>query len=284
MQKKVFSLWSKLGCEKIKIVDVGAMDIGERKHQSLIDQDACEIIGFEPDEKECEKLNLRHKGTYFPYIIGNGSPGTFYTCNFSMNNSLYEPNIELLEKFQRLAELIVVTKTESVSTMRLDDIEAIKGCDFLKMDIQGGEMQAFLGAEKLLKNVLVVQAEVMFLEMYKGQPLFTEICQFLWCHGFQFHRFASKSNIANGRCFKPLSTGGNLTGPISQCIWGDVVYVKDFMRFGRLEPVQLLKIAAILHDLYNSWDFAHYVLMQHDKQTGKKTAKMYQEMIEKDKN
>ena len=48
--------------------------------------------------------------------------------------------------------------------------------------------------------------------------------------------------------------------PIRQFLWGDAVYVKDFTRLGDLTPEQLLKLAAIVHDVYGSPDLAALAL------------------------
>lgn len=47
-------------------------------------------------------------------------------------------------------------------------------------------------------------------------------------------------------------------------LWGDAVYVRDFMAFGRLPPAALLKLACILHESYGSFDLAAVALEAHD--------------------
>ena len=48
--------------EPIKIVDVGAMMLGEKPpdYHALLKPGVAKVIGFEPDEKECQKLNQAH--------------------------------------------------------------------------------------------------------------------------------------------------------------------------------------------------------------------------------
>ena len=49
-----------------------------------------------------------------------------------------------------------------------------------------------------------------------------------------------------------------------QSSWGDAVYVRDFPAFERPEPLALLKLAAILHENYRSYDLAARALAVHD--------------------
>ena len=225
----------------------------------------CNVIGFEPVASECEKLialNIPGR-TFLPYFVGDGSVRTFYECNYPMTSSLFEPNTALLAKFQRLEELTQVVRTSIVETRRLDDIAATAGVDFLKLDIQGGEMLALQGATEQLKDALVVHTEVEFVPMYKGQPLFADIDTFLRAHGFAFHRI----NLS-GRTFKPLIDTKRPNSPLSQKLWGDAVYVRDFMAFDALAPEALLKIAVICHENYGSYDLAAVALEGYDRKLG----------------
>jgi hypothetical protein len=41
-----------------------------------------------------------------PYFIGDGVTHTFYQCNYAFTSSLFEPNRELVNKFQNLDNLM----------------------------------------------------------------------------------------------------------------------------------------------------------------------------------
>ena len=245
---------------------------GTEPYAPLLGALECDVIGFEPVAAELEKLNRTKKESelFLPYFIGDGSIRTFYECNASMTSSLFEPNTALLQKFQNLEELVRVVKTSSVATKRLDDIDEVKGTDFLKVDVQGAELLVFRGAEKLLSDVLVIHTEVEFLELYKGQPLFSDIDAFLRAHGFQLHKMSQ-----TGRTFKPLIVDNDINAVMSQILWGDAVYVRDFMAFERLPAAGLLKLVAILHENYHSFDLALLALQAHDHQTGSQLHQAY---------
>lgn len=252
---------------KIKIVDVGAMTHGEgtEPYYPLLKAVPCEVIGFEPVDAEFKKLDqVKKEGRrYLPYFIGDGSEQTFHECNFPMTSSLFEPNSALLEKFQHLEELTRVTRKQPVQTKRLDDIPQIEGTDLLKVDVQGAELMVFQGAVETLKKVLVIHTEVEFVPMYKRQPLFSDIDDFLRSNGFQFHRLAT----SKGRVFKPLSLNDQPSAWMSQWLWADAIYVRDFMAFENMQPEALLKLATIMHENYKSFDLVAFALNAYDRLT-----------------
>jgi FkbM family methyltransferase len=259
---------------RLKIVDVGAMSLGEGTdpYSPLVAATPCDIYGFEPGAAELDKLSASAKPGrhYLPYFIGDGSARTFYACNFNMTSSLFEPNTALLAKFQNLEELTRVEKTFQVETKRLDDIPELEGTDFLKIDVQGAELMAFEGAARLLDQALVVHTEVQFVPLYKGVPLFGEIDIHLRSKGFALHRLSQA-----GRTFKPLVFMNDVNATLSQILWGDAVYVRDFMQFDQLSGITLLKLATILHETYRSVDLAAFALAAYDRQNGSDLQQTY---------
>jgi FkbM family methyltransferase len=252
----------------LKIVDVGAMFIGEGTdaYTALANACPCEVIGFEPVKAECERLiamNIPGR-TYLPYFVGDGTARKFYECNAPMTSSLFEPNAPLLAKFQTLEGVTRIVNVSTVETRRLDDIPETAGADFLKLDVQGGELLVLMGAEARLKNVLVIHTEVEFVPLYKDQPLFADIDGFLRARGFAFH----KMNGLAGRTFKPLMANNQPSAALSQNLWGDAVYVRDFMAFDALAPEALLKIATICHENYKSYDLVGVALEAYDRKMG----------------
>ncbi|SVD07799.1 uncharacterized protein METZ01_LOCUS360653, partial [marine metagenome] len=144
-----------------------------------------------------------------------------------------------------------------VQTHRLDDIAEINAADFLKMDIQGSELKVLENATNLLETTLVLQVEVEFVELYKGQPLFADVDSFLRSRGFQFHCF--DGGLA-GRTFKPLVVNDNINQKINQVLWADAFYVRDWMNLGALSKEQLITYAILSLDILKSPDLTHLIL------------------------
>jgi hypothetical protein len=176
---------------------------------------------------------------------------------------LFEPNEALAYKFQYLGEPLRVVGTRTVETRRLDDFAETTGADFLKVDVQGDELLVLQGALERLRDVLVVHTEVEFLPLYKNQPLFADVDSFLRARGFAFHTM-----IPFGRTFKPMVVDNDGSAWVRQIVWADAVYVRDFMAFAELAPASLLKLAAILHENYHSFDMVALALEAYDRKTG----------------
>ncbi len=249
---------------RLKIVDVGAMWTGvdSVRYAQLENALPCEIIGFEPVETEHKKLIglNRPNHRYFPYIIGDGSERTFFECRVPFTSSLFEPDPSVAGQFEHLADCVQVARTHQVQTKRLDDIPETAGCDFLKVDVQGAELMVFDGAPGALQSAVIIDVEADFIALYKNQPLFADVDAFLRAHGFSLHQLQHY-----GLKFKAQLAPKEPAAASHQVGWGDAVYVRDFPRFERLDPMQLLKLAAILHENYRSYDLAARVLAVHDR-------------------
>ncbi len=265
----MFSLITMLGdaCPTIHVVDVGAMWLGAEHlaYKALFKAGIAKVVGFEPVQVECEKLNALQlqNHSFLPYFVGDGSERTFHLTNYSMTSSLYPPNEKVLKLFNQLREFTTTIKTEQVQTRRLDDIPDIIGADFIKCDVQGADLDVLKGAEGHLAKALVVQVEVEFLPLYEGQPLFADVDTYLRSQGFVLHTLEDLM----GRAMKPLIVNGGLDKPVHQLLWADAIYIKDFGRFEKLGPADLLKLAVILHEVYGSFDIAQFALYHYDLKT-----------------
>jgi len=252
----------------ITIIDLGAMALEgvPAGYHRLLDAGVCQLIGFEPVPEECEKLNERaHPGQVFlPHAVGDGKVRELRICNFPMTSSLYEPNQAFCQRFQNLAELMQVIERVQIQTLRLDDIPEVVGADYIKMDIQGAELDAIRGGENTFRGALIVETEVEFVPLYVDQPLFADIDIDLRGLGFLFHRFRG---IA-GRTMKPLLRNGDPNAMTSQALWADAIYVRNLLQLQEIESERLLKLAIILHEVYSSVDFCHHVLQHYDANNG----------------
>src|SRR3984957_19866357 len=232
-------------------VDIGAMLLAGHvdPYTRLNKLGRLNIIGFEPQPAECEKLNaLALSGRrYLPYAVADGTRRSFFVTNTGMTSSLLRPNLKFAQLFNNLAELMQVVATPEVDTVRLDDVAEIRdqGCDLLKLDTQGSEAEILAHASETLNQCLIIQSEVEFVPLYEDQPLFADVDQLLRGRGFMFHRFLGLS----GRTYKPLMMNNDPNIPLSQILWSDAVYVPDLTRLDRLEPAALLKLAALLHEI-----------------------------------
>lgn len=111
------------------------------------------------------------------------------SCKASLNVSRFSPLSSLLKADDQLAvEFPGVTLEEvvEVDIKRLDDLVLNEGGTkdfFLKIDVQGFEMDVLRGAVGVLDRALVVVCEANFASLYKNQCAFEEITSFLRTHG-----------------------------------------------------------------------------------------------------
>jgi hypothetical protein len=90
-----------------------------------------------------------------------------------------------------------------------------------------------------------------------------------------FHRLLGLS----GRTYRPLMVNNDPNVLLSQVLWSDVVYVPDFARMARMAPGALLKLAALLHEIYGSFDLCHVVLSAYNRRCGASYSKRYLELL-----
>jgi FkbM family methyltransferase len=262
----------------LKVIDVGASPIDEQPpYQKLFDAGHIELVGFEPDPDQYRALVAlnRRRATYLPHAIGDGAGGVLHICKAPGMTSLLEPDMEILRHFHGFADWGTVLRTVPVQTEKLDDIAEAESADYLKMDLQGGELGVLRGAAKILQKVLVVQVEAQFVPFYKNQPLFAELDQALRQAGFLFHEFLT----LHSRVFLPMMINNSVYAGLKQQLWSDAVYVKRFTDFGNLGERELLKIAVILNDLYGSIDLCALALQHADRQANTKRMDRYMEAL-----
>ena len=76
-------------------------------------------------------------------------------------------------------ELSLQTGTLDAELQRLGAVS-----DFIKIDVQGYELEVLKGGEQAVSNSIGCELEVSFIEIYKSQPLFAEVDQWMRARGF----------------------------------------------------------------------------------------------------
>ena len=244
-----------------EVVDIGANPIdGAPPYQTLLKAGLCNVTGFEPDPDALAALNMRKtaRETYLPYAVGDGSKKTLHLCRYSGWTSTLRPDPATLEVFQFFKRNAEVTGTVEIETYRLDDMTEIENIDYLKIDIQGGELDVFRHATRKLADASVIQTEASLVGLYQNQPCFGEIDLELRRQGFIIHFFPAFKPCM----ISPLILNNDLKWALNQVVEADVVYVKDFRNPDRLSDHHLRQMALIADACYNSYDLALYCISQ----------------------
>jgi FkbM family methyltransferase len=96
---------------------------------------------------------------------------------------------------------MAIARSIQVPVRTLDDIFAdcdIDELDFLKIDVQGYELEVIAGGLQTLKKTKLVMTEVSFFSHYHRQPLFLDVYSALAQHGFHLRTMFGWSYDNNG--------------------------------------------------------------------------------------
>lgn len=238
-----------------EIVDIGANPIdGDPPYKAMMTAGLARVTGFEPQAEALAELMAAKSDaeTYLPYAVGDGKSHMLNICAASGMTSLLEPDPATLELFEVLKPYGEVLRQVEIDTKRLDDIAEIGALDFLKIDIQGGELAVFQHGREKLANAVAIQVEVSFVTLYKDQPGMGEIDVELRAQGFIPHCFAAVKHWP----IAPCVVNGEPRRALNQLLEADLVYVKDFSKPDGFGDEQLKHLALIAHHCYRSFDLS----------------------------
>ena len=239
----------------LTLIDIGAAGDIEPRWKSISRH--LNYIGFEPDERSRKLLkNNNNCNGYYIYPNAVWDKNTKININFTMGpqvSSFYSPNFNFTNLFPK-PERFDIKEVISVDSVTIDSLK-IPEMDFIKIDIQGGELNVLKGAKKSLKKTIGLEIEVEFIELYKEQPLFGDLTKFLKSKNLEFIDFVNLCRWER--------TGHNGFG---QCVFGDALFLKtpEFMienhKFDYLILSKYLGICL----LYNRYDLIERLIYLSD--------------------
>jgi FkbM family methyltransferase len=225
--------------EPLLVVDVGCRD-GEAVTWKPFEPHV-RIVGFEPDPEECERLGQDYDGpadrTFIPLALGaRTGEAVLHVTRSPQSSSLYEPDPEAIARHPDL-EVHEVVGRRPVALSTLDTWAATAGdprVDFLKVDVQGAELDVLRGAERTLAGVRALQLEVEFQPLYREQPLFAEVDECLRKLGFVLWRLRELRHLSIegvdgadlGSGVSRLPDAVELDPSGGRLSWGDAFYVR----------------------------------------------------------
>lgn len=247
----------------IEIMDVGASVITEVPiYKVLLEKGMAFLTAFDGDERQITAIQNaygRDFVTIIKHFLFDGGKRDVYLCNpASGMTSLLKPKVEALNFFNGFSNFGEVQSIEQVQTSRLDDIKNLRSPDFLKMDVQGAELEIIKNGKNALKNCLAIQLEVSYFNLYEKQPSFGEIDVHLRSLGFVPHRFLEVKRWA----IAPTVFNGNFRVPGNQLLESDIVYIKNPLNLDKLDSIQLKKLAILAHYSFKSYDLCARLLIE----------------------
>lgn len=166
---------SDLGFKPNTVIDVGAYKgLWTTEVKNIFKDSKFLMVEAQPDKKDIlEKLvNSDPRLNYEPSLAGNKDGEeqifTVMKTGSSVYTQIYEGNAERSE---------ITLKSKTLDTMINE--HGLKGEFFLKLDVQGYEIEVLKGAENILKNTPAIILEASLLNYNSGAPLIDEIMAFL---------------------------------------------------------------------------------------------------------
>ena len=153
-----------------------------------------EIVCFEPDEAECERLRAASgpDGAVRFEAVALGARAGEATLHLTRDPacaSLYPPDPAAVRAHPGLG-VAAPAGERGVTLQTLDGWAAGAGVRFdaAKLDVQGAELDVLRGAQDQLREIVALEVEVELNPIYRGQPLLGDVDRFLRDRGFVLWR------------------------------------------------------------------------------------------------
>ena len=166
------------------------------------------IYGFEPCPESYDKLKIRFEDNprirIIPKAVSNINGTTDFNVNIASATNSLLPIVDQANKWTESASDLSLKNIVKVDVTKIDSFcnkENIKQIMILKMDIQGAELLALQGAEKMLskKAIILLYLELLFVPVYIGQAEYYQICGLLSKFGYKLFSFYNSAFDLSGQ-------------------------------------------------------------------------------------
>lgn len=251
----------------LTVIDIGARGGAGKEWQVYRDQHR--VIGFEADEKECERLNKSASiyERYYPIALSStrGIRKFYVHPRHTPTSSFFDSDTSFLARFPGWQPFmsekhIMLETTDFVSFAKKNKIRDI---DVMKLDVEGMEFDILRGLGKdFEKKLICISTEAYFRPWANGSPTFADLDTFLRARGFVLYdlpifRWEKKST-------SPYMFTDGIFGPTDrgQVVFTQALYLKDAvaeLNTPRLRndwnAERILKLASVM-ELYHLEDCA----------------------------
>lgn len=254
----------------IRAVDAGAAGGVPDHWRDLLP--VLDIDCFEPNEAECGRQARRSPANvhWFPLALA-GSTGTrrLHVLNRPTGSSLYPPNDAVIMEYSGRS-YAGVKEIIDVACMSLTDFLTVHERStpvLVKLDTQGTELEILSSLDVArLANVLCVEVEVEFVEMYQDQPTFNQVHEFMCANGFRLldlrtHRaYRNAQDQPQHYLRKYLRTAVGRSSLSGELVAGDALYLRDpDLSSPTLTLDKLARYLALLR-LYRFYDLSFWLV------------------------
>ena len=242
--------------ETINLIDIGARNTSCEELDPL--KDCLNYIGFESDEVEARRLNEKRNANFKSFLVIPKFIGTkaekidFNIYKMKGESSKLEPNPSFQEYFGDFFEISDTVRIDSENLDYVLELNMITP-DIIKLDTQGTEFDILNSSPRSLESSLLIESEIEFVQMYKNQKLFYEICSLLYESGFEL--LYLNRVFSSSKRFKGESRG--------QIIFGDALFGKRRDLVRQLSVDRKLKYCVMLIN-YGHIDFAYDIFNENE--------------------
>jgi FkbM family methyltransferase len=172
--------------EPLKLFDVGARGGIDERWDGL--ERYLEVVGFEPDPEECDRLNeaAGSRQRYLPFALGSARQTVpFHVAAWPVASSIYPPDPDFLANFAG-GDLLRNVETREIETTTLDEVCEQQGTwpDLLKIDVEGAELDVLRGGTEAVRRATALDVELAFAPLRPEAPGFPEVNEYLAVRGF----------------------------------------------------------------------------------------------------
>jgi len=262
----------------LRDLSIVAVDAGAR---GGIDPDllpiafAVDVLGFEPNPEAFGRLSSPNQPSdawrsvrYLPAALA-GAPGrrTLYVPTDPEGASLLRPDAAIGARFDK-PQFFTGIREIPVECMTLDAAvasAAIGTPAYLKLDVEGAELEVLAAAPQTLESLVAIKTEVSFLPFRQRQALAGDVDAFLRARSFHLMDFLSLSRWRrHGYVLHPHADRQTIPYARGQTAHGDALYIRDPETIADDDDAglrRLLTTAAIALS-FGFFDFAALILQR----------------------
>lgn len=250
---------------------LACLDVGSRggfESDLLPIAGAVDAIGFEPEPAAFNAVSSQGRGPWrslrhLPHALaGTEGERTLYVPEDPASSSLlrHDPTVAGAfgkRHFSRLDHAV------EVRTRLLDDVLTEAGIEqpaYLKLDVEGAELEILQAAPQSLDHLLVIKTEVSFLPFRHGQPLAGDIEAFLRGRGFVLMDLMRPHHWrVHGYVAHPQAAAQAIPYSRGQLVQGDFLFFRAPETVRSMERRIQLAALAMAH---GHFDFAGRLLLE----------------------